>query len=308
MYTEVPYAHDMRYNSEVQYVQGRLHVSANALSRAPVGRPYTEDSELVHEVGAFADMSRNAIPASIVKIKHITTARKEDEVCTEVRRYCHEGWPAFMQHTVLLRPDWENISHLAMIDDLLLYDERIVIPRCMRLETMKAIREGHLSRLLMGRRQRTRLPAIAITLQPGVPDQELRKAKGREDGQRESQQRHFNIRHRANELPVLQPGYDAWVRDQDHYGAIVEHAPEPRSYLVSMPKGTVRRNISALVTAENGQRDRTSPTTDVHTPGNHPVSPTQSSESTLPSTVTDSPATTRTRSGRRILPPFRLDL
>ena len=59
----------MRYNPEVQYVQGRLHVSADALSRAPVGRPSTEDNQLVHEVDAFADMSRNAIPASAVKLQ-----------------------------------------------------------------------------------------------------------------------------------------------------------------------------------------------------------------------------------------------
>ena len=59
--------HMMRYNSEVQYVQGRLHVSADALLRTPVGRPYTEDSDIFHEVDAFADMSRNAIPAHAVK-------------------------------------------------------------------------------------------------------------------------------------------------------------------------------------------------------------------------------------------------
>ena len=164
------------------------------------------------------------------------------------------------------------------------------------------------SQLLMGRRLRTRLPAIASTLQPGVPDQYLRKAKEREDEQRESQQRHFNRRHRAKELPVLQPGYDVWVRDQDRYGTIVERAPQPRSYLVSTPKGTVRSKRSALVIVERRQRDSTSPTTDVQTPAYHPVSPTPSSESTLPSTATGSPAGTRTRSGRRILPPIRLDL
>ena len=81
----------MRYNPEVQYVQGRLHVSADALSRAPVGRPSTEDNQLVHEVDAFANMSRIAIPASAVKLQQITTAPKEYEVCTEVRRYCHDG-------------------------------------------------------------------------------------------------------------------------------------------------------------------------------------------------------------------------
>ena len=134
----------VRYNPEVQYVQGRLHVSADALSRAPVGSPSTADMQLIEEVDTFADMSSNALPASAVKLQQIKTAQKEDEVCAEIRRYCHEGWPAFMPHTPLLRPYWESRSHLATIDDLLLYDERIVIPRCMQLETLKIIHEGHL--------------------------------------------------------------------------------------------------------------------------------------------------------------------
>ena len=134
----------MRYNPKVQYVQGCLHVSADALSRAPVGSPSTADVQLVEEVDTFADMSSNALPASAFKLQQTKTAQKEDEVCAEVRRYCHEGWPAFMAHTPLLRPYWERRSHFATIDDLLLYDERIVIPRCMLLETLKIIHEGHL--------------------------------------------------------------------------------------------------------------------------------------------------------------------
>ena len=121
----------MRYNPEVQYIQGRLHIPADALSRVLVVSPCT------------ADMQLNVLPASAVKLQQIMMAQKEDEVCAEVHRYCHEGWPAFMPHTPLLRPYWESRSHLATIGDLPLYDERIVIPRCMRLEMLKIIHEGH---------------------------------------------------------------------------------------------------------------------------------------------------------------------
>ena len=411
----------MRYNPEVQYVRGRLHVSADALSRAPVGSPFTADMQLIEEVNTFADMSSNALPASAVKLQQIRTAQKEDEVCAEIRRYCHEGWPAFMPQTLLPRPYWESRSHLATIGDLLLYDERIVIPRCMRLETLKIIHEGHLgiskcrarantavwwpglskeiyemvstchtcakfrpehketlmsasfpsrpwervgmdlfelngklylvivdyysrwvefrkltsltsehtfevmkevfathgipdvimsdngpqfsaeafaqfaksygfthttssprypqangeaeravrtlkeilkknddpylalltqrttpllnglspSQLLMGRRLRTRLPVIPSTLQPGVQERDIQKAKEREDAHRESQQRQFNNRHRARDLPLLLPGDNVWVRDQDRYGTVVQRAPQPRSYLIKTPKGTI---------------------------------------------------------------------
>ena len=58
----------MRYNPEVQYVQCRLHVSADALSRLPVGHPSTEDNQLVHEVDAFTDMSRTEVRRTAMEV------------------------------------------------------------------------------------------------------------------------------------------------------------------------------------------------------------------------------------------------
>ena len=84
------------------------------------------------------------LPATEKRLQDISTAQKDDEVCAEVRRYCHEGWPAFMPQIPLLRAYWESRSHLAIINDLLLYDELIVMLRCMRLDTLKIIHEGHL--------------------------------------------------------------------------------------------------------------------------------------------------------------------
>ena len=49
-----------------------------------------------------------------------------------------------MPQIPLLRAYWESRSHLAIINGLLLYDERIVMRRCMRLDTLKIIHEGHL--------------------------------------------------------------------------------------------------------------------------------------------------------------------
>ena len=49
-----------------------------------------------------------------------------------------------MPHQPLLHPYWEKRSHFSVVDDLLLYDERIVIPRSMRLETLSCIHTGHL--------------------------------------------------------------------------------------------------------------------------------------------------------------------
>ena len=162
------------------------------------------------------------------------------------------------------------------------------------------------SQLLMGRRLRTRLPVIPSTLQPGVQARDIQKAKDREDAHRESQQRQFNNRHRARDLPLLLPGDNVWVRDQDGYGTIVQRAPQPRSYLVKTPRGTISRNKTALVPAENHQHDNPSPTPIV--PGNTPATPSRSTDTITPSTTQESPGVTRTRSGRLVNPPSRLNL
>ena len=45
---------------------------------------------------------------------------------------------------MLLLLYWEKRSHFSVVDDLLLYDERIVIPRSLRLEILNCIHTGHL--------------------------------------------------------------------------------------------------------------------------------------------------------------------
>ena len=134
----------MRYSPEVAYASGKQQTTPDALSRAPVNIPEKTDVMFLEEVEHYATTTVTLLPATEKRLQDISTAQKDDEVCAEVRRYCHEGWPAFMPQIPLLRAYWESRSHLAIINDLLLYDERIVMPRCMRLDTLKIIHEGHL--------------------------------------------------------------------------------------------------------------------------------------------------------------------
>ncbi|XP_038069803.1 uncharacterized protein K02A2.6-like [Patiria miniata] len=53
-------------------------------------------------------------------------------------------------------------------------------------------------------------------------DEDLDKVRTREDAYRSAQQMTFNKRHKAQELPTLQPGYLVWIRDQNHEGKGVE--------------------------------------------------------------------------------------
>ena len=146
----------MRYNYQVQYVPGKHQVTADTLSRAPVDLPGLEDKLLVEEVEAFSTQTTSCLPAMLNRLQQIRDAQKTDEECSLLRSYCLQGWPPYMPHQLLLRPYWENRSHLKIVDDLLLYNDRILIPRSMRLKILDRIHTGHLG--LTKCRSRARTP------------------------------------------------------------------------------------------------------------------------------------------------------
>ena len=120
---------ELRY--QVQYVPGKHQVTADTLSRAPIGLPGLEDKLLVKDVEAFSTRTTSCLPATPNRLQQIRDAQKTDEECSLLRSYCLQGWPLYMHHQKLLRPYWENGSHLTIVDNLLLYDDRILIPRSM---------------------------------------------------------------------------------------------------------------------------------------------------------------------------------
>ena len=126
------------------YVPGKHQTTADALSRAPVGIPDKSDIAFIVDTDNFVNFVVDTLPASSQRLHAISQAQKADEECSQIRSFCLQGWPAYMPHNPLLRQYWQSRSHLAVVNDLLLYDERIVIPRTMRLEILDRIHQGHL--------------------------------------------------------------------------------------------------------------------------------------------------------------------
>ena len=67
-----------------------------------------------------------------------------DEDCAEVKQLCRDGWPAYLRDSPSLQSCFEKRAHLTLHKGLLIYDDRIVIPKTMRLETLNKIHQGHL--------------------------------------------------------------------------------------------------------------------------------------------------------------------
>ena len=134
----------MRFSVTVNHVKGKHHFTADALSRAPVGSSTEKDEHFVEEVESFAAQKVFTLPATTQRLSQIREAQITDEECAQIRNYCSQGWLAYMPNQPLLRPYWENRTHFSIVDDLLLCDERLVIPKSMRREILECIQNGYL--------------------------------------------------------------------------------------------------------------------------------------------------------------------
>ena len=100
------------------------------------------------------------------------------------------------------------------------------------------------SELLMSRKLRTTVPIPREQRKPKVPD--LESLRAREEEIKRSQKRNFDIRHGVRDLPELEEGELVWIPDRQSE-AVVQEEVAPRSYNVSTPDGTVRRNRRDLI-------------------------------------------------------------
>ncbi|KAL6482216.1 hypothetical protein MHYP_G00102960 [Metynnis hypsauchen] len=158
------------------------------------------------------------------------------------------------------------------------------------------------AQLLMGRQLRTTIPQLPANLRPRWPNiRGLRKAETRA---KEKQQRNYNLRHRARNLPPLQAGQNVWLAKERKSGTVVQQATTPRSYIIDTDEGQVRRNRTHVRIVDPPQQP--TPPVTLSTPinpGNTVTTHTDNREHTC---GTDVPYVTRV--GRVSRPPDRLDL
>ena len=117
----------MRFAPVVRYVPGKENLTADGLSRAPVGKPGRNDTLLVDEVEDFADSIVRSLPASSPRLAEIKNAQQADEVLRQVIHYVQHGWPAYIPQDPLLRPYWVVRERLSLHDQLLIYAALIVL-------------------------------------------------------------------------------------------------------------------------------------------------------------------------------------
>ena len=130
-----------RVDYSIVHVPGKLLYTADALSRAP--RSTTEnDVELEEDTEHMMEVVVGHLPATKQKLCEYARAQASGPVCAKVLQYC-QGWPDKHHIETHLKPYWKVRGELTVGQDLLLYGQRIVVPKSLQQETLRRIHDGH---------------------------------------------------------------------------------------------------------------------------------------------------------------------
>ena len=131
-----------RFDFTIQHTPGKLLYTADALSRAPLAEK-GESLQTQEEVETFIEAITSSLPASQQRLEAYRQAQAQDTTCAKVQEYCRTEWPEKRLVEPGLIAYWKVRSSLTMCNNLLLFNNRIVIPAALQRETLKQIHEGH---------------------------------------------------------------------------------------------------------------------------------------------------------------------
>ena len=151
------------YSFNTVWIKGSDHKAADALSRSPVDQPNDDDlicekSIELHVKATFADYSLKD-----VKLESIILEQSKDSVLCKLSDYVMNGWPSnFDQCDSVLKPYWQLRHQISVMSDVLVMNNRVIIP--------PSLRPGILSKLHLGHQgiEKTRALARETVYWPGI--------------------------------------------------------------------------------------------------------------------------------------------
>lgn len=134
----------MRYSYSIFHTPGKSLTSADTLSRSPLKNAVTRsDNDLMEDTNIYVESLLDNLPTSGRYLTELREQLQDDSVCTQVMRYCVEGWPDRNQLQGPVKHYWHERAALSVHNGLLLRGSRLVIPANMRDDVLEKIHEGH---------------------------------------------------------------------------------------------------------------------------------------------------------------------
>ena len=120
----------MRFDYVIKHVPGKSLHTADTLSQAPL--EYTVDNDELmekQEIECHISAVVNILSVSSTRLTAITQAQANDPVCNTLISYCSAGWLVKSSLPDSMKPYRKYQGELSVHDDLLLYQNRLVIPK-----------------------------------------------------------------------------------------------------------------------------------------------------------------------------------
>ena len=132
-----------KYSYTICHVPGKQLYTADTLSRAPLPLTAGEADELHEEVETFINGLVQSWPVTEQRLDTCRKAQADDDVLSQVRTYCSSGWPSLKPRLDSLIPVWRVKDSLTISKELLLYNDRIVVPCMLQRDVLNRIHQGH---------------------------------------------------------------------------------------------------------------------------------------------------------------------
>ena len=154
----------LQFDYQIKHVPGAGHHAPDAFSRrrrpnhtssitclhAPVSEEEYDISSIacafaeVHSYSAVNALNDIDSAAKAVTITRIKDAANHDQTYCELLQLCQSGFPRdSSQLTNTLRPFWKIHNDLYILDNLLMYGNRLVIPASLRKEVLECLHAAH---------------------------------------------------------------------------------------------------------------------------------------------------------------------
>ncbi len=110
------------------------------MSRVPLQDADIAELELQEEVEVFIG---EAVSRRTTERETIRKHQRDDPMCSQLLQFCLSEWHSKKKLSSILIPFWKERHLLSVFDDILLYNDRIVILEALREAILTKIHEGH---------------------------------------------------------------------------------------------------------------------------------------------------------------------
>ena len=126
------------FNFQIKHISGKDNKVADALSRLPIH----DENDIFKTPGEFVNLI-NVLETSNISFSNIQKCTNNDSVLKVSLNYIRNGFPKCKNLDVDIKPFHNIKDHLTIHDDVVLFNNRVIIPHVLRKSIMNHLHEGH---------------------------------------------------------------------------------------------------------------------------------------------------------------------